>query len=1385
MRLRLKSHDIVPDGTLAEWHDGSNITEVETLRDGVVYYYGYVEGLEGNSNVAISLDGDEMFGFILKNDEGITVEPVAEAKNGQLLLTSCGRVTPPPGEMERNSTNFRSRRAPSSGYRKYLEVLVAADTTVVSFVGKDRIKRYLLTMMNIVNTVYHHDSLGVNIEVVTVKIMYMDQTSERSVVAPNNPQRTVDQFCQWMSSNTYRTSYSEPGAHHDVAVLLTRNNFNTAGYAPITGLCLPMRNCALVKDDGFTSAFVIAHEVAHVFGLMHDGHGNTCYGQAYTTSIMATVVQSSFNSYWWSGCSKSKMKEVIGNLPCLNNNPHTVVKEELKMPLGMSWSLDEQCRFEFGEHSRHCIYFSGIDPCAQMWCTDVERRYSCKTKKVVPLDGTQCGNSPEWYCQQGACGYHGNQKAVDGGWSQWSSWSDCSAVCDVGFKRRSRACDSPMPQYQGKNCEGEPEDSDTCYAKECTEYSDQRAIQCSMMDVVPVGGQMFKWRPYQVKEVENQCKLTCIAEETNEIVTFDTLVENGTPCSYERSNLYCLDGECEKVGCDGVRGSDATQDRCGICQGDNSTCKVVSGTYVKKFQYGAAGGEHYDVVLVLPKGSRNITISETATSPHFLALQDTLYYNYALNGDGKQSPSRDFVLEGALFHYQNNRGHETITTKGPIHRDINLLVYAMDWQQPARINYAYTVDKDDFTLEKNKYKWRYMDWTPCSVTCGKGVQHIIYGCFDRDTDEKVDDNECEHVGKNPAEDVPCEAVDCNAVLYMWRMLRNFSECSATCGTTGARHRLYECERRSDGLTIGPEFCAFIPAPTDEEPCNRVDCIDSKYKWHVTSEWSACSATCGDSGTQHQLFYCEKEFSDGRVIKVNERFCSDIKSPKESRACNREPCVKYTWEVTDTWLECNESCGDYGVQLRKLVCMKQKDGESSAVGILYCAGQEKPEELRQCNRRNCYTYQWFLTDEWSECSHSCGDRGLKERKVMCKNVTYDNREASVDPIYCDNSKKPSVREECNILQCEAFYWKPTYEWTECSSVCGDSGYQTRIFTCHSNNTDDLVDDFNCKILPTAATKRPCNQVPCSHYEWRLQAHWTPPCASSCSEEYIEVQEEVAYCIQVFAGGQEERADGSFCINKTRPLSIRGCEKLQCSRFVWKSSGKWTDCGAPCGEVGVQTEIIKCTQEDGNRTETVDESLCNQKDKPEQVIKECSAEACFSYRDDEMYDWGPCSVTCGEGVQEKEQLCIRKEHGVDIEVDAEFCEKANLTLPTRPCAEKPCGYLEWGAGPWSMCSRTCGPGQKKRIIYCGDPYQSSEPSMCPGKPPEEYQDCEDEPCTGQSASCVADRANFCDRANGFLCSHPAYFKVCCVSCSNVNDKQPENVPWNRRRHRRYHG
>ena len=43
---------------------------------------------------------------------------------------------------------------------------------------------------------------------------------------------------------------------------------------------------------------------------------------------------------------------------------------------------------------------------------------------------------------------------VNGGWSEWSSWSDCSNKCGRGIKRRIRTCTHPEPVNGGDACQG-------------------------------------------------------------------------------------------------------------------------------------------------------------------------------------------------------------------------------------------------------------------------------------------------------------------------------------------------------------------------------------------------------------------------------------------------------------------------------------------------------------------------------------------------------------------------------------------------------------------------------------------------------------------------------------------------------------------------------------------------------------------------------------------------------------------------------------------------------------------------------------------------------------------------------------------------------------------
>lgn len=60
---------------------------------------------------------------------------------------------------------------------------------------------------------------------------------------------------------------------------------------------------------------------------------------------------------------------------------------------------------------------------------------------------------------------------IDGGYTEWSKWTECTATCGGGTRRHSRTCTRPKPKNNGKTCVkqklGPAIETENCNTKKC------------------------------------------------------------------------------------------------------------------------------------------------------------------------------------------------------------------------------------------------------------------------------------------------------------------------------------------------------------------------------------------------------------------------------------------------------------------------------------------------------------------------------------------------------------------------------------------------------------------------------------------------------------------------------------------------------------------------------------------------------------------------------------------------------------------------------------------------------------------------------------------------------------------------------------------------------
>ena len=60
--------------------------------------------------------------------------------------------------------------------------------------------------------------------------------------------------------------------------------------------------------------------------------------------------------------------------------------------------------------------------------------------------------------------------SVDGGWSDYTDWTECSVECGGGIRSRTRLCNNPAPLNSGALCVGDGTETEECNPSPCAGF---------------------------------------------------------------------------------------------------------------------------------------------------------------------------------------------------------------------------------------------------------------------------------------------------------------------------------------------------------------------------------------------------------------------------------------------------------------------------------------------------------------------------------------------------------------------------------------------------------------------------------------------------------------------------------------------------------------------------------------------------------------------------------------------------------------------------------------------------------------------------------------------------------------------------------------------------
>ncbi|ALC46009.1 CG14869 [Drosophila busckii] len=325
------------------------------------------------------------------------------------------------------------------------------------------------------------------------------------------------------------------------------------------------------------------------------------------------------------------------------------------------------------------------------------------------------------------------------------------------------------------------------------------------------------------------------------------------------------------------------------------------------------------------------------------------------------------------------------------------------------------------------------------------------------------------------------------------------------------------------------------------------------------------------------------------------------------------------------------------------------------------------------------YRWQMQD-WSSCDSLC--QGTMYRQAACVSTTQGLK---VAPQFCDQSAMP--KPEYNACNTNCQLTLNVTSISECSAACGALGTREKALSCVQTFPDmqrlNIVDMSYCKLKFEIVTHEQCREGCWNYSEWST-------CTKTCG---TGTQMRELRCILNNTVVSDELCNPRTKL-ETRDM-LRACNMEPClypiapisTRSVnhWVA-GDWGECSDWCK----MTRTVSCAYPYGNH--------CPPDKQPKEVRNCCH----IKY----INEWGKCSVDCGSGIKRKVQRCARvfkpevpgaqkrKEY-----ISDSYCETLKVRKPALRKSIKHCKInCHWSSSEWSPCSSTCDDDYQSRLVRC---------------------------------------------------------------------------------------